>query len=87
MEIAVKKTKLDDNSDSSKEPGVNCLLYEARNNLRTQYVDEVKLKEQLLQINPAMPLVQIMTPRTSDSERIETRFGKFQPGSYGSYQL
>ena len=87
MEISVKKTKLDDSSQSSKEPGLNCLLYEARNNLRTQYVDEAKFKEKLLQINPAMPLAQILAPRTSDKDRIETRFGRFQPGSYGSYQL
>ena len=32
MEISVKKTKLDGSSQSSKEPGLNCLLYEARNN-------------------------------------------------------
>lgn len=32
-----------------------------------------------------MPLVQTMTLRISDSDRIETRFGKFQPGA--SYQL
>ena len=77
MESSVKRTRLDDSSGSSKEPGVSFLLYEARNNLRTQYVDEVKFKEQLLQINPAMPLVQIMNPKTKDNDRIETRFGKF----------
>lgn len=55
--------------------------------MRTQYVDEVKFKEKLLQINPAMPLGQILAPRTSDKDRIETRFGRFQSGSYGSYQL
>jgi len=87
MEISVKKTKLDDSSQSSKEPGLNCLLYEARNNLRTPYVGEVKFKEKLLQINLAMQLSQILAPRTSDKDRIETRFGRFQPGSYGSYQL
>ena len=44
MEISVKKkTKLDDSSQSSKEPGLNCLLYEARNNLRTQF-DELNSK-------------------------------------------
>ena len=75
IEISVKKTKLDDSSESSKEPGLNCLLYEARNNLPTQYVDEVKFKEKLLQINRAMPLVQILAPRVIDKDRIETRFG------------
>ena len=65
MEISVKKkTKLDDSSESSKEPGLNCLLYEARNNLRTQHVDEVKFKEKVLQINPAIPLVQILAPES-----------------------
>ena len=83
MKISVKKTKLDDSSESSKEPGLNFPLYEARTNLPTQYVDE-----NLPQINPAaMPLVQILAPRTSDKDRIETRFGKFQPGSYGNCQL
>jgi len=55
--------------------------------LRTQHVDEVQFKEKLLQINPAMPLAQILAPRTSDKNRTETRFGIIQPGSYGSYQL
>ena len=41
MENSLKKPKLDDSSQSSKEPGLNSLLYEARNNLRTQYVDEI----------------------------------------------
>ena len=35
MEILVKKTKRDDSSQSFKEPGLNCLLYEAKYNLRT----------------------------------------------------
>ena len=69
MEVSVKKTRLDDSSDSSVEHGVKCLQYEARNTLRTKYVDEVNFKGQLLQINPAMPLVQIMNPKTKDSDR------------------
>ena len=28
-----------------------------------------------------------LAARTSDKDRIKIRFGKFQPGSYGSYQL
>lgn len=43
---------------------------EARNNLRIQCVDEVKFKEKLLQINPAMPLAQIPAPRTSDKDKL-----------------
>ena len=82
MAISVKKQSLMI-AQSSKEPGLNCLLqYEARNNLRTQYVNEIKFKEKLLQINPAMPLVQILAPRAIDKDRIETSFGKFQLGSY-----
>ena len=86
MSVNLKK-RMTCNLQRHAEPGLNCLLYEARNNLRTQYVDEVKFKEKLLQINPAIPLAQILAPRTSDRDRVETRFGRFQPGSYGSYQL
>lgn len=88
MEILVEKPKLDDgHAQSSKEPGVSCLLYEARNTFKTQQADEIRLKEQIKQINPAMALASILTPTTGDSQNVETRFGKCPRGSYASYQL
>ena len=72
-----EKTKLDESFPSSNETAVNCLLYEARNNLRTQHADEIRFKEKLHQINPAMPLAQIINPTNQESEKVATRFGKF----------
>ena len=50
MDIIVKKTKL---SDSEKQgEGINCLLYEARNNVTVQ--EERTFKDTLRKINPKM---------------------------------
>lgn len=77
MEILVKKIKFDDSLQFFKEFGLNCFLYEVRNNLWIQYVDEVKFKEKFFQINFVMLLVQILVLRISDKDRIEIRFGRF----------
>lgn len=86
MDITVYKTNLQDTSKTSREPGVKCLLYEARNNPKPSQAAELKLKEQLEKINPKMALVQMLTP-TVNTNNIETKFGKSPQGSYASYQL
>lgn len=46
-----KKKKLSD-SESRKEPGSKCLLYEARNNFAVQEAKETRFKDTLREINP-----------------------------------
>uniref|UniRef100_A0A6P8IVU1 Uncharacterized protein LOC116305611 n=1 Tax=Actinia tenebrosa TaxID=6105 RepID=A0A6P8IVU1_ACTTE len=58
MEVMVKKPKLDDST--ANRPGLKCLLYEARSNLKSQLKDEKNLKADLMAINPNMPLAQIL---------------------------
>jgi len=57
MDINVKKTKL---SDSEKQgEGINCLLYEARNNVTGQEAEERTFKDTLRKINPKMGLANV----------------------------
>ena len=86
MAMQVTKTCLDKPS-TSREPGVRCLLYEARKNIKSQQDDESKLLQRLTEINPKMALAQIMTPRSESTPLQATKFGKIPPGSYSSYQL
>ena len=87
MEVLVKKTKLDDAAIQPREAGLKCMLYEARNNLKTQNSDELQLKSDLLAINKNMPLAQIMNSTKKNLEMKETKFGKSPSGCYASYQL
>ena len=86
MEMLVTKTCLDKPS-TSRDPGVRCLLYEARKNMKSQQADESKLLQQLKELNPKMALAQIMTPRSESTSLLATKFGKSPQGSYASYQL
>ena len=88
MEVLVTKTCLDQDQQSKpRDPGVKCLLYEARRNLKNQQEDESKLLEHLKEINPKMALAQVMTPRTESNSMLKTKFGKSPQGSFASYQL
>ena len=88
MEVLVNKTSLDqDQPSKSRDPGVKCLLYEARKSLKNQETDESKLLEHLKEINPKMALAQVMTPRSETTPLLKTKFGKSPQGSYCSYQL
>lgn len=88
MEVLVTKTCLDQDQQSKpRDPGVKCLLYEARKNLKNQQEDESKLLEHLKEINPKMALAQVMTPRTESTSMLKTKFGKSPQGSFASYQL
>ena len=89
MEVVVHKTHQDLDRSSSREPGVRCLLYEARTlqSMRSQRADEQKLCERLKAENPKMALAQIMEPFSESTQLLETKFGKSPQGSYASYQL
>ena len=89
MEVVVNKTHQDLHRSSSREPGVRCLLYEARTqqSIKSQSADEQKLVERLKAANPKMALAQIMEPSSERSKLFETKFGKSPQGSYASYQL
>ena len=89
MEVVVNKTHQDLHTSSSREPGVRCLLYEARTqqSIKSQSADEQKLVERLKAANPKMALAQIMEPSSERSKLFETKFGKSPQGSYASYQL
>lgn len=87
MELSVRKTKLSDNHTSTKDPGIHCLLYEARSSIALQNQREVTLQQRLKELNPNMALPLIMTPSTENTEYVDTKFGKCSKGSYGSYQL
>ena len=89
MEVVVHKTHQDLDRSSEREPGVKCLLYEARTlqSMRSQGADEQKLCERLKAENPEMALAQIMEPFSESTQLLETKFGKSPQGSYASYQL
>ena len=89
MEVSVHKTHQDFDRSSSREPGVRCLLYEARTlqSMRSQRADEQKLCERLKAENPKKALAQIMEPFSESTQLLETKFGKSPQGSYASYQL
>ena len=84
MDVVVNKIS-QENSNSSG--GIKCQLYEARNNLKTQKSDESKLKATLQQINPKIPLAQIMKHSGTAEHYVQTKYGSSPQGSYGSYQL
>lgn len=57
MDVFVSKTKSEAKiSTTSREPGVKCLLYEARNSIQNQRQAESKLQLKLEAINPKMAL-------------------------------
>jgi hypothetical protein len=67
IEVNVKKTKLDYNTSNSygseslrKNSGVQCNLFEARANLRTQVKVELNLQQDLERLHPSTALAQIM---------------------------
>lgn len=82
MEVLVTKTSLElDKQSSSRDSGVKCLLYEARNSLKGQQASESR------ELNPKMALSHIMTARTESTTLVPTKFGKSPQGSFASYQL
>lgn len=82
MDIIVKKTKLSDSEKQGK--GLNCLLYEARNNATVQEAEERTFKVTLRKINPKMGLANVSSRH---GELVDTKYGKSPVGSLPSYQL
>lgn len=87
MDVYVTKTSLDNDKESKREPGLGCLLYEARKTTKTQSTLELNLLKSLQEINPKMALAQIMTPRCNAGAMTETKMGRSPQGSFASYQL
>ena len=89
MEVVVHKTHKDLARSSSREPGVRCLLYEARTiqSIKGQRADEHKLLARLQAANPKAASSQIMDPSSESTQLLETKFGKRPQGGYASYQL
>ena len=96
MEVNVKKTKLDNTSNSSgseslrKKSGVQCNLFETQANLRTQEKGKLNLQQDLERLHPSTALAQIMNDADHAGDQdgyVETLYGKSPRGSYASYQL
>ena len=89
MEVVVYKTHQDLDRSSSREPGLRCILYEARTlqSMRSQRADEQKLCERLKAENPKMALAQIIEPLSESTQLSETKCSKSSQGSYACYQL
>ena len=72
-------------SDSEKQgEGINCLLYEAKNNVTVQEAEERTFKDTLRKINPKMGLANVSSRH---GELVDTEYGKSPVGSLSSYQL
>ena len=72
-------------SDSEKQgEEINCLLYEARNNVTVQKAEERTFKDSLRKINPKMGLANVSSRH---GELVDTKYGKRAVGSLSSYQL
>ena len=82
MEVVVNKSHQEVDKSSLREPGVRCLLYEARTlrGIKTQEKDEQKLCPKLKAVNPKMALAQIMNPTSESMHLLETKFGKSPQG-------
>ena len=83
MDLIVKKTKLSD-SEPRREPGLKCLLYEARNNVAVQEDEETRFKDTLREINPKMGLANVSS---NHDNLVDTKYWKSPVGSFSSYQL
>ena len=82
IDIIVKKIKLSENE--KQREGINCLLYEVRNNVTIQEAEERAFKDTIKKINPKMGLANVSR---RDGELVDTTYGKSHVGSLSSYQL
>ena len=86
MEVAVKKTKLDERSSSGAKSGVKCLLYEARQKPQYDPVKENLFKTEISKIDSNMGFTQMSESVTASAELVTTKFGKTPVGSFLSCQ-
>ena len=72
-------------SDNEKQrEGINCLLYEARNNVTAEEAEGRTSKDTLMKINPKMGLANVSS---RDGDLVDTKYGKSHVDSSSSYQL
>ena len=81
-DIIVKKTKLNDSEKQGE--AINCLLYEARNNVTVQEAEGRTFKDTLRKINPKVGLANVSSRH---GKLVDTKYGKSPVGSLSSYQL
>ena len=86
MEVEVRKIK---DTESTSRSSIKPLLYDARMKNTHNLATEQNLKEQLRKIDPNMGLAQMANELTDQAGAgyVETKFGKFQVGSFLSYQV
>ena len=78
----MSKKKLGDSEKQGE--GINCLLYEARNNITVQEAEERTFKGTLRKINPKMGLANVSSRH---GELVDSKYGKIPVCSLSSYQL
>lgn len=83
------RSKRNKDAESTSRSGIKPLVYDARMKNTHSLATEQNLKEQLRKIDPNMGLSQMADEQTDDggAAHVETKFGKFQVGSFLSYQV
>ena len=72
-------------SDTEKQgEGINCVLYEARNNVTVLEAEERTFKDTLRKINPKIGLANVSSRH---GELVGTKYGKSPVGSLSSYHF
>ena len=86
MTVEVRKIK---DAESTSRSGIKPLVYDARTKNTHNLGTEQNLKEQLRNFDPNMGLSQMANEQTDQAGvgHVETKFGKFQVGSFLSYQV
>ena len=86
MTVEVRKIK---DAESTSRSGIKPLVYNARIKNTHNLATEQNLKEQLRNIDPNTGLSQMANEQTDQAGvgHVETKFGKFQVGSFLSYQV
>ena len=86
MTVQVRKVK---DAESTSRSGIKPLVYDARMKNTHNLATEQNFKEQLRKIDSNMGLSQMANEQTDEesASHVETKFGKFQVGSFLSYQV
>ena len=85
--MTVQVTKVKD-AESTSRSGIKLLVYDAKMKHTHNLATEQNFKEQLRKIDSNMGLSQMANEQTDEesARHVETKFGKFQVGSFLSYQ-
>ena len=86
MTVEVRKVK---DAESTSRSGIKPFVYDTRMKNSHNLATEQAFKEQLREIDPNMSLSQMANEQTDEASarHVETKFGKFQVGSFLSYQV